>query len=397
MTLFLLALNLLELEKLALANNAAYQQAEIQVRIAEGQRKQAGLYPNPTIGFNSEHNSPNPAVRWGSNGGVIGQTIVTGGKLGVEKALADREIDEARARRDLARLELSGHLRRLYYQALGEQQLLAVREQLAKTAQETAGIFRQLQNTGLADEPDVLSADVEAQRASVRLTQARQALERTRLQLVAVVQQEIGTEPLEGDFLALPALQRAEVWARIETGNPEFTLPGISVRRAELQLAQARKARIPDIQARGGVRYNRELSEITRGSIGPEGIFDISVELPLFNRQQGAIAAAKAMQARAALEPARVRRSVDSRFAEVWQAYEQARTAALRYRQEMLPATEKALALYRANYKAMSGTYPNVLQTQRTYFQLQEEYLESLQSAWSAVADLETYLVSSSM
>jgi cobalt-zinc-cadmium efflux system outer membrane protein len=393
MTIFLLALNLLDLEKLALANNAAYQQAEIQVRIAEGQRKQAGLYPNPSIGFNSEHNSPNPAVRWGSNGGVIGQRIVTGGKLGVEKALADREIDEARARRDLARLELSGHVRRLYYQALGEQQLLLVREQLAKTATETADVFRQLFNTGLADEPDVLSADVEAQRAAVRLTQVRQALARTRLQLVAVVQQELGPEPLEGDFLALPALERAATWARIEAENPEFALPGISIQRAGLQLAQARKARIPDIQARGGVRYNRELSEITRGSIGPEGIFDISVELPLFNRQQGAIAAAKALRARAALEPARVRRSLDGRFAAVWQTWEQARTAADRYRREMLPATEKALTLYRANYKAMSGSYPNVLQAQRTYFQLQEEYLEALQMAWGAVADLEARLV----
>jgi len=172
MSILLLALNLLDLEKLALANNPNFQQAEAQVKIAEGQRKQAGLYPNPTIGFNSEHNSPNPSTRWGSNGGVLGQRIVTGGKLGVERALADREIDEARARRDLARLELSGHLRRLYYQALGEQKLVEVREQLSKTATETADIFRQLMNTGLADEPDVLTADVEAQRAVVRLTQA---------------------------------------------------------------------------------------------------------------------------------------------------------------------------------------------------------------------------------
>ncbi|MCA2970538.1 MAG: TolC family protein [Acidobacteriaceae bacterium] len=394
MTLLLLALNLLDLEKLALAQNAAYQQAVIQLRIAEGQRQQAGLYPNPSIGFNSEHNSPNPAVRWGSNGGFLSQRIVTGNKRGIEKAIADREVDEARARRDLARFELTGHLRRLYYQALGEQQSLAVREQLAKTATETAGVFRQLLNTGLADEPDVLAADVEAQRAEVRLSQARLALARTRQQLTALVQQELGAEPLDGDFFALPALERAAVWSLIEAENPEFTLPGISIRRSELQLAQARQARIPDVFARGGVRYNRELSEITRGAIGPEGIFDLSVELPLFNRQQGAIAAAKAMRARAALEPARVRRSVDSRFAEVWQAYEQARTAAQRYQREMLPATEKALTLYRANYKAMSGTYPNVLQTQRTYFQLQEEYLETLQSGWAAVAVLDARLVS---
>ena len=394
MTFLLLALNLLDLEKLALAHNAAYQQAVIQLRIAEGQRQQAGLYPNPSIGFNSEHNSPNPAVRWGSNGGFLSQRIVTGNKRGIEKAIADREVDEARARRDLARFELTGHLRRLYYQALGEQQSLAVREQLAKTATETAGVFRQLLNTGLADEPDVLAADVEAQRAEVRLSQARLALARTRQQLTALVQQELGAEPLDGDFFALPALERAAVWSLIEAENPEFTLPGISIRRSELQLAQARQARIPDLFARGGVRYNRELSEITRGAIGPEGIFDLSVELPLFNRQQGAIAAAKAMRARAALEPARVRRSVDSRFAEVWLAYEQARTAAQRYQREMLPATEKALTLYRANYKAMSGSYPNVLQTQRTYFQLQEEYLEILQSGWAAVAVLDARLVS---
>ncbi|MFO0504705.1 MAG: TolC family protein [Acidobacteriota bacterium] len=393
MTILLLALNLLDLEKLALAQNAAYQQAVIQLRIAEGQRQQAGLYPNPSIGFNSEHNSPNPAVRWGSNGGFLSQRIVTGNKRGIEKAIADREVDEARARRDLARFELTGHLRRLYYRALGEQQSLAVHDQLAKTAAETAGVFRQLLNTGLADEPDVLAADVEAQRAEVRLSQARLALARTRQQLTALVQQELGPEPLEGDFFALPALERAAVWSLIEAENPEFTLPGLSIRRSELQLAQARQARIPDVFARGGVRYNRELSEITRGAIGPEGIFDLSVELPLFNRQQGAIAAAKAMRTRAALEPARVRRSVDSRFAEVWPAYEQAHTAAQRYRQQMLPATEKALALYRANYKAMSGAYPSVLQTQRTYFQLQEEYLETLQSGWAAVAALEARLV----
>ena len=392
MLIFLLALNLLDLEKLALANNPSFQQAEAQVKIAEGQRKQAGLYPNPTIGFNSEHNSPNPSTRWGSNGGVLGQRIVTGGKLGVERALADREIDEARARRDLARLELSGHLRRLYYQALGEQKLVDVREQLSKTATETAGIFRQLMNTGLADEPDVLTAEVESQRATVRLTQARQAQLRTWQQLAALVQQPLAPQTLDGDFLALPEVERAKAWARIETENPEFSLPGITIRRADLHLAQARKARIPDVQARGGVRYNRELSEITRGAIGPEGIFDISVELPIFNRQQGNIAAAKAMQSRAALEPARIRRSLESRFADAWREYDQARTAVLRYRQDMLPATEKALTLYRANYKAMSGSYPSVLQTQRSYFMLQEEYMESLQMAWRAVADLESLL-----
>jgi cobalt-zinc-cadmium efflux system outer membrane protein len=174
MTLLLLALNLLDLEKLAVAHNAAYQQAVIQLRIAEGQRQQAGLYPNPSIGFNSEHNSPNPAVRWGSNGGFLSQRIVTGNKRGIEKALADREIDEARAR--------LGERLHLLYAEVGHAH--GAREAVRRDGLQLGPGLRQRRRDGRAcaaavgpvDKVEVEVVELGVERWSARLLSRRQAV-----------------------------------------------------------------------------------------------------------------------------------------------------------------------------------------------------------------------------
>jgi len=45
---------LAQLERMALAANRTLAEAEAEVRAAEGKRLQAGLYPNPRVGFQGE-------------------------------------------------------------------------------------------------------------------------------------------------------------------------------------------------------------------------------------------------------------------------------------------------------------------------------------------------------
>src|SRR5262245_15201417 len=52
------ALRLEDLERMALQNNPTAAQAEAAVRAAEGRRVQAGLMPNPIIGYAGEELSP---------------------------------------------------------------------------------------------------------------------------------------------------------------------------------------------------------------------------------------------------------------------------------------------------------------------------------------------------
>ena len=72
---------LAEFIQLADANNPTLKQAAAIVRRSAAQAKQAGLYPNPSVGYQGEQ------IRGGSFGGgeqgaYIAQSIILGGKLG---------------------------------------------------------------------------------------------------------------------------------------------------------------------------------------------------------------------------------------------------------------------------------------------------------------------------
>ncbi len=386
-------LTLADLEGRLLSQNPEYQQAEASVKMAEGRQAQAGLYPNPTIGATGEHVSR--ATRGGSVGGFVEQRIVMGGKLGIDRNLAGQDVERARATREAWRLRLRGQLRMLFYDTLAATERTRVRTKLFETAAETAKIARELQNIGRMDEPDIRMADVETQRAAVHLEQARQMETRAWAELAALLNTE-GLAPRELDGMVddFPELARETLWAQVRAQSPEVTMAVTEKARAQWALRQARAARVPDLQVRGGLRRNGEYGDVPGGRpVGLEGIFDVGVEIPLFNRQQGNLRAARAGVERAQLEGARTERALQARFAAAWQRYESARVTVTRYRDAALGDARRAYETYLSNFRGMQGEYPKVLNAQRSYFELQEEYNDALRDGWRAVAELESLLL----
>jgi len=291
------------------------------------------------------------------------------------------------------RLRVLITIRELYYRALGEQQIVAARQDMAEVASRTAKTRRELANLGQADRPDVLAADIEAQRAELGVTMARNALDRTWREIAAVVgRSDLAASRLDGDFEAVPKVDAEAALAAINAGNPELLAADANRAGADLQLRRARVENIPDIMVRGGVRYNREL--IAPGeAIGTEGFFDIGVQIPLFNRNQGAIAAAGAEAERARLQGRRERLALTRRFAGIYKEYRDAVDAAARYRDSMIPAAREAYEMYVGNFANMAAPYPQVLTAQRNLFQLQEDYVTALIAAWRSAVAIEGLLV----
>ena len=382
-------LTLADLEGRLLSQNPEYQQAEASVKMAEGRQTQAGLYPNPTIGATGEHVSR--ATRGGSVGGFVEQRIVMGGKLGIDKSLAGQEVERARAMREAWRLRLRGQLRMLFYDTLAAGERTRVRTKLAETAAETAKIARELQNIGRLDEPDIRLADVETQRAAVRLEQARQMETRAWAELAALLNTDgLAPRELDGVVDDFPELSREVLWAQVRAQSPEVTMAVTEKARAQWALRQARAARVPDLQVRGGLRRNGEYGDVPGGR--PVGL-DVGVEIPIFNRQQGNLRAARAGVERAQLEGARTERALQARFAAAWQRYESARVTVTRYRDSALGEARRAYETYVSNFRGMQGEYPKVLNAQRSYFELQDEYNDALREGWRAVAELESLLL----
>ena len=123
--------------------------------------------------------------------------------------------------------------------------------------------------------------------------------------------------------------------------------------------------------------------------IGTEGFFDIGVQIPLFHRNQGAVAAAAAEADRARLEGSREKQMLARRFAAVYREYRDAVDAVARYRDSMIPAAREAHEMYLSNFGNMAAPYTQALLTQRNLFQLEEEYASALMTAWRGAVEIE--------
>lgn len=387
-------LRLEDLEEMALRRNPGLSQATAGIRTAEALRRQAGLYPNPMVGYTGDEINRGSVFNYGEHGIFAEQRIITGGKLGLRRQLAEQDIAFAKAEAEAERLRVLNTVRSLYYQALGEQRLLSVRTQLARLARRAVQTTSELANVGQADRPDLLAVDIEAQRLELGLVQARNALQRTWRQLAAATgNSQLQPAALEGDLEALPKFDFETELARIYEQSPEIRVTQVGTTRSELAVRQARASVIPDIIARGGMHYNRERLETAGRPVGWQASAEIGVQIPIFNRNQGNIAAARAEAERAKLAVERTRLALRSRLASAFREYQDSLAAIERYKTQMIPSAQRAYELYLNSFRQMAAAYPQVVIAQRNLFQLQEDYVSTLVSAWQRAVEIQSSLI----
>jgi cobalt-zinc-cadmium efflux system outer membrane protein len=167
----------------------------------------------------------------------------------------------------------------------------------------------------------------------------------------------------------------------------------VSVARAQAELDRSKREPIPDLLVRGGVQQNLERLESSGRPIGLQGFAEVGVRIPIFNRNQGNIQAAKANIERADLERQRVQLLLQGRSAAMFQNYLTSKAAVDLYRKQMIPQAEQAYKLYLNRYNNMAAAYPQVLISQRTLFQLQTDYIASLESLWVNTVALKGFLL----
>jgi cobalt-zinc-cadmium efflux system outer membrane protein len=387
-------LRLEDIEKIATDNNPTLRQAEANIRVAQGRAKQAGLYPNPSVGVTADEVSPGPVIRGGEIGFFVQQDIVLGGKLGKNRRTAEQEVARIRAEAEAQKLKVLNTVRKLFYNTLGTQRKVDVRTRLYALVGDAVRTTKQLQNVGQADTPDLLEIEVEEQRADLALIAAQNELAQLWQQLAASVGNlDLRPARLVGNFEEVPVIDNEAALNALLQNSPEVKIAQSGIARAEASLARAQVEKIPNINVLGGLRYNRELLEIGQKPVGLEGFFDVGVRIPLFDRNQGNVEAARAELNRAQREVDRVKLSLRSRLAGAYREFQNARNLAERYRTAMLPRAETAYDLYMTRFRQMAAAYPQALIAQRTLFQLQEDYSDVLSRMWAKSVEINGMLL----
>jgi cobalt-zinc-cadmium efflux system outer membrane protein len=383
-----------QVEKMASETNPTLRQAEAEIRGAKARHQQVGLYPNPSVGYTGDE------IRGGSVGGgkqgfFVQQTIVTAGKLGKSREVSGAESKLAEIEAQEQQTRVTTAVKMAFLRVLAAQEWLEARRDLAKIAQDGAQTQRELMNTGQADESEVLEAEVDAQRMRMAARMQENTLREEWRSLAAIIgQPTLPLSTVTGDLeRGWPELNEEEAVETIAKQSPAVQIAETATGRARAVLARAQREPIPDILLRGGIEYNHETLGSVPWAKGWEGIAEASVEIPIFNRNQGNIVVALADMDRAEQEKIRVALTLRERAATVVDEYSNAKLMAVEYRDEILPHAKKAYSLLVDKYGRMLASYPRVLEAQRKLFELQIEYIAALEGVWTNGLALQGYLL----
>ena len=391
------AMSVKDFEDLAVANNPALKQASALVRRSAALARQAGLYPNPSVGYIGEE------IRGGSFGGgqhgaYIQQNILLGGKRGLRRGVFEEQRREDEIGVTEQRYRMLSDVDQEFYSALTAQETASLRRSLMKIAQDAVETVHQLANVGQADAPDVLQAEVEAEQAKVEYATSQRNYIQTFEVLASLAgKPELPPSPLQGNLEDWPKLDPAQTIETIVRDSPMVKRAQQSVEQAEAKLRSARRETIPDLSLRAGIRQDNELlndASIKPTRVGLVGFATIGVNIPIFNRNQGNVAAARADVERAQQEVARARLALRRKAAPLLQSYLAEQVEADRYKSEMIPRATRAYQLYLNKYRQMASAYPQVLISQRTLFQLQVGYIQALENLWMNATALQNFTLS---
>lgn len=379
-----------ELESLAFSNNPAIGEQQSRVAALRGQWVQAGLPPNPTAQYAADEIGVDDAA--GLHSLSLGQTIVTADKLALRQSVVAAEIRRAEANLAADRMRVRTDVRRAFTAALVAQRRLELSERLQEIANESMGSVSQMLAAAEVSRVALLQAQTEAQQSEMAVETAAASLAGARRQLASVVGvPALSPAPLVGDLSSeLEEISYDAALAQLIAASPELADRAAAVERARRSLRLACAQITPNLDLQAGAGYDA-------GSDDTYGRLQVTIPIPVVDRNQGNIRRFRSEISAAALALQRTELDLGNRLAETLQQYEIARLRTIRLRQQILPRAEEALELSRTAFEVGETSYLELLTAQRTLFQAQLETLAAVEQARQAASVIDGFLLQGSL
>lgn len=373
-------------EALALAEQNApiLAEASAGVDAARGRNVQAALGPNPQLRLNVENASGSGAYRGldlAETTLAVGQTIELGGKREARMQAGNADLSAAGIRAAIARANLTRDVKQAFSNALAAREQVALAQAAVDRARSLAGVSQQLVDAGREPPLRALRARSAASEAEAELERLRFDEISTRAALAAILGETTANFTVAGVFDAAPYIHSLI--------DPSQSLD-VKLAEAEATFARAlvsreRAAAATDLDVELGVRRFEESSETAI-------VFGASLPIPVFNQNQGAIAAAGA-DANAA-DARRLQALADAvrRIREAEGALAAAESRVAMLETSASPAALEALTLARAGFEAGRFSLLDVLDAEEGYASAQSALIVARRDRMNAVASLERAL-----
>jgi cobalt-zinc-cadmium efflux system outer membrane protein len=363
----------------AFAHNPELAAVGREIGIAEGDRRQAGLVPNPELSWEVE----DTRRKTSTTTVTLSQALELGGKRGARIEVAEAGQAVARLELERQRNGLRADVIQAFHAALRAQTALELAQQSQALTERGLRVVEGRVKAGQ-------SSPVEATRAQVQLAQAQAAVRRAQSGRSVARQSlarltgsaEAGFDRLDSASLSPGPAPRAEpLLAKVEQ-TADWRLAAARIERGEASLGSEKAQRIPNLTVSLGSQYSREDRERVN-------VVGLSMPLPLFDRNQGNVLAAarRADQARDLRNAVELRLRSDTRSAlDQWAT---AMGEVQAYDRTILPSAQQAVDTATRGFEMGKFAFLEVLDAQRTLIEARGLYLDALAQATDARAQVE--------
>lgn len=370
---------------LALMQNPKLAVYALEIRAREANSLQMSLLPNPELSAETE-NFAGSGIYAGMDVSEttisIGQLIELAGKREKRTQVAALESDVAAWDYEMAKLEIYSTVISAFTQALLLQEKI-------KLDNELLNIAMQLQKTILIRVQAGANSPAESARASVVISKAENILYRTRQQLKNARQQLATTwngvavfEKVDGKMDNLVSIPELDKIIKKLDQTPQLLRWAVEVEKRKSSLALSKAMAVPDPVI--SLAYRR-INESEDNAF----VAGLSIPLPFFDRNQGAIQEAQIRVKQAEWEKRSLENNLKMRIESVYINAEALSAEIIALKEKSIPNAEKAFSIISDGYQRGKFQLIDVLDAQRTLFESRNQLLQSSFEYKLAVNELE--------
>lgn len=379
-------LTLREVLKLVLMYSPALKGASAEVRAREAESVQAGKIPNPEMGLaidNFSGSGPYSGQQSAETTVQLSQLIELGGDRAARTKVAVAEGRLAGWDYEAERLNVLTKATNRFIGVMAAQKRVELADQLLRVAQELEAVAAKRVVAGKSSEIDRSSAEilVAQTQAQYARTKAELAAARRRLALLwgsgnATFHEVVGSFPTARN---IPPPAALEGYLR---DNPLVAryVDELEARRAKL--AEARAKAIPDITVGIGARQFRESNDNAL-------VATVSVPLAVFDRNQGAVAAAGLRIDETDYSKRQAENDLHGAFQSAYSRLAASAGQLKSLESEVLPKAQAIFDAISAGYREGKFDILRLLDAQRSLFESRMSAVEAQMEYLTAKAELE--------
>jgi len=375
-------LTLEEAIRLALAHNPELANAKLEIQAMEGLEIQAGARPNPEIGVLVE--DTRTATRTTTLQWV--QPIELGGKRAARLAAAARALDQAQVGLQAKQAETRAAVTSAYFEVLGAQEQVRLVQASLELARHATGIASKRLQAGKVPPLEQAKAQVAESGVRAELAQSQSELQLARQRLSAFWGQgKIAFGRVSGDAEALPNMPHEQQVNALLSQAPAIRLAQLDIVRRQALSDGERAKRVPDLSVTLGAKRANDLGRT-------QAVMGLSIPLPIGDSNQGNLLEAlrREDQARETLTATTLK--LQSDVSQAMEKLRLTREQVQMLRAEVLPSAQSAYDAAAKGYELGKFAFLEVLDAQRTLFQLRQQMLRSTAEAYRAAGDLDRLL-----